>query len=32
VLDPGQARAYDALDEDDKLGFPRRRGGDRGAR
>jgi hypothetical protein len=31
VLDPGQARAYDALDEDDKLGFPRRRGGgDRG--
>jgi hypothetical protein len=32
VLDSGQARAYDALDEDDKLGFPRRRGGDRGAR
>jgi hypothetical protein len=30
VLDPGQSRTYDALDEDDKLGFPRRRGGDRG--
>jgi hypothetical protein len=30
VLDPGQAKSYDALDEDEKLGFPRRRGGDRG--
>ncbi len=30
VLDPAQARAYEALDEDDKLGFPRRRGGERG--
>jgi hypothetical protein len=27
ILDPGQMRAYEALDDQDKLGFPRRGGG-----
>ena len=30
VLDSGQQRAYEALDDEDKLGFPRRRDGGRG--
>jgi hypothetical protein len=32
ILDPNQMRTYDSLGEEDKLGFPRRRGGDRGER
>jgi hypothetical protein len=29
ILDPNQMRTYESLGDEDKLGFPRRRGGDR---
>jgi hypothetical protein len=32
ILDPNQMRTYESLGDEDKLGFPRRRGGDRGER